>query len=1076
MKQIIIKNGIIKKLLIVIVISTMLFNYILPLKVVYADGEQTISFEDWVIKVTNALGELKWTDGAGEEHIDDFSNYDIIDFWLTVNYQGLAGARKDDAGRNALLEILDRAVNKIKSENPNLNVISAQDSLYEKICGMLEDNGKNIQITCNSDYSITKVDISKIDVSKFGMKNEEPKDDGSKPGDGGSKPEEDDVEKISDGIYKEKNGRYYCTANIAGEVWDKDYIYGQIQEYFVLNVRLDRKINWPELFEKYGDDINKIKVYFDELGQNGKPKDEKKPTRKDVEIGITLDELREHELQSGEEIWYSDIYKEKTKKETPDLGGALLAPVFSLVNFVADAIVGGLGSVMMGEGSGFLGFGVLKNSKPKSNYQNTVDHNVNVDSFIGSGKNKYKYPHINYTPEEIFAGKVELLSIDFVTGKNSDGQQIKNTSWNSIRKVVSQWYQVLRMIAIIGFLSVLIYTGIRIIMSSNAKDKARYREWIMNWLMGIAILFSMHYMMAFIVSINGELSNLLGTSLSGIHVIPSDDSGRAFNTNLMGLVRFMVQSENLYIEVGYEVMYIALIVFTIKFTVTYMKRVLNMVFLTLIAPIVALTYPIDKMDDGRAQGFDMWLKEYTFNALLQPLHCILYYVLVGSAANIVADNIIYGMAVLLFMTEAEKILKKIFGFEKANPKTAGGLASSFAAGAIASNVVQNVAKLQKGNVGKGGKTGPDTQNNLLENVKPLKDGPVELNFNENLLDGNNLIEGTTANGSHTNETQTNETQAGGSSTNANSSSRSSSNRPIVTGNSTRENMDTEAMPSENSSTNSRMTTIRKGTAIKNGLANVVKKKIRNPIFDPDRVKGYNGRRLVRRLGSTAKSVGKLAVGATLGTAAAAVQAGISITDGKYTLKEGIASFAAGYAGGSKMVDGVGRAASSVAGSFKEGYYEGNQKALIKKQKRQFIDNDEVYKKYKNKYGDKAKDMQQLAADNMVPYGYTDVKEQFKIQKMADEIVKKNDKYDSYSDEKKKEYMKRAIKQARNTKEFIDSPGIKEIVHDPSKQEDYIKAEIKSRGINDENSTEAQKIKKGYENAFSSAAVWQRINK
>ena len=1067
MEQIIIKNGIIKKLLIVIVISTMLFNYILPLKVVYADGEQTISFEDWVIKVTNALGELKWTDGAGEEHIDDFSNYDIIDFWLTVNYQGLAGARKDDAGRNALLEILDRAINKIKSENPNLNVISAQDSLYEKICGMLEDNGKNIHITCKSDYSITKVDISKIDVSKFGMKNEEPKDDGSKP-------EEDDVEKISDGIYKEKNGRYYCTANIAGEVWDKDYIYGQIQEWFVLNVRLDRKINWPELFEKYGDDINKIKVYFDELGQNGKPKDEKKPTRKDLKIGITLDELREHELQSGEEIWYSDIYTEKTKNETPDLGGALLAPVLSLVNFVADAIVSCMGSIMMDEGSGFLGLGVLRNSKPNSNYENTVDHNVDVDSFlpfnIVSGllgnSLKYKYPHISYTPEEIFAGKVELLSIDFITGKNADGQPIENTSWNNIRKVISQWYQVLRMIAIVGFLSVLIYTGIRIIISSNAKDKAKYREWIMNWLMGIAILFSMHYIMAFIVSINGELSSVLGTSLSGIHVIPSDNPGNAFDTNLMGLVRFMVQSENLYIEVGYEVMYIALIVFTIKFTVTYIKRVLNMAFLTLIAPIVALTYPIDKMDDGRAQGFDMWLKEYTFNALLQPMHCILYYVLVGSAANIAADNPIYGIAVLLFMTEAERILKKIFRFDKANPKTVGGLTNAFAAGAIASNVVQNVAKLQKGNVGKGGKTGSDNmQNNLLENLKPLKDGPVELNFNENLLDGNNLIEGTTANGSHTNETQ-----ADGSSTNANSSSGSSSNRPIVTGNSIRENMDTEEMPSENLPIHA-LKAAKERKAIGRGLQQVGKKLIR-PIYDFDRSKEYNGRRLVRRLGSTAKSVGKLAIG----TAAAAVQAGISITDGKYSLKEGIASFAAGYAGGEKILNGIGKPISSVVGAYREGYHEGDEKYLRERQKQQFMDNDEIYKMYKNKYGSKAETMQKLAADNMVPYGYTDVKEQFKIQKMANEIIKKNDQYKNYNDTQKQEYMEKALKQARNTKSFIDSPGVSGIVHSPGKQEDYIKAEIKSRGITDEKSQEAQAIKTGLQNAFNSAALWQQVNK
>ena len=51
-----------------------------------------------------------------------------------------------------------------------------------------------------------------------------------------------------------------------------------------------------------------------------------------------------------------------------------------------------------------------------------------------------------------------------------------------------------------------------------------------------------------------------------------------------------------------------------------------MAFLTIISPIVALTYPIDKMD-GEAKGFNMWLREFIFNALLQPLHYILYYIL-----------------------------------------------------------------------------------------------------------------------------------------------------------------------------------------------------------------------------------------------------------------------------------------------------------------------------------------------------------------------------------------------------------------------------------------------------------------
>ena len=39
-------------------------------------------------------------------------------------------------------------------------------------------------------------------------------------------------------------------------------------------------------------------------------------------------------------------------------------------------------------------------------------------------------------------------------------------------------------------------------------------------------------------------------------------------------------------------------------------------FLTVIAPLVALSYPIDKIRDGNAQAFEMWMKEYTINLLI----------------------------------------------------------------------------------------------------------------------------------------------------------------------------------------------------------------------------------------------------------------------------------------------------------------------------------------------------------------------------------------------------------------------------------------------------------------------------
>ncbi len=48
---------------------------------------------------------------------------------------------------------------------------------------------------------------------------------------------------------------------------------------------------------------------------------------------------------------------------------------------------------------------------------------------------------------------------------------------------------------------------------------------------------------------------------------------------------------------GFIILYIILIVFTTMFAIRYVKRVIYVAFLTLMAPLVALTYPIDKVKD-----------------------------------------------------------------------------------------------------------------------------------------------------------------------------------------------------------------------------------------------------------------------------------------------------------------------------------------------------------------------------------------------------------------------------------------------------------------------------------------------
>ena len=179
-------------------------------------------------------------------------------------------------------------------------------------------------------------------------------------------------------------------------------------------------------------------------------------------------------------------------------------------------------------------------------------------------------------------------------------------------------------------------------------------------------------------------------------------------TNLMGQLR--IQAEMSYGDasfIGYGLCFFILALLTIFFVFTYLKRVLYMAFLTMIAPLVALTYPIDKISDGQAQGFNKWLKEYIFNLLIQPLHLLIYTILVTSAFDLAGKNVLYSLAAIGFLIPAEKLMRSLFGFEKAS--TPGSLAgAAVGAGLINAGLQRMLHGAPPGKNGKNGKNGDNS--------------------------------------------------------------------------------------------------------------------------------------------------------------------------------------------------------------------------------------------------------------------------------------------------------------------------------------------------------------------------------
>lgn len=348
------------------------------------------------------------------------------------------------------------------------------------------------------------------------------------------------------------------------------------------------------------------------------------------------------------------------------------------------------------------------------------------------------FPVYKISPQEIFADQIPALHINFINPKTYDEEDEVTTSssdkleytkkyehsapvFNSAKVLapqIAKWYTAIRNMVLVGLMVVLLYIGIRIVLSSTAGEKAKYKEHIKDWLVAVILVVFMHYIMAFALTITEYLTSMLNSNNEMIKFQIQDEDamkqifgdedysqykeGDSYNlyVNLMGYARLKQQLNTLdangnvvvnWDYIGYAIIYMTLVIYTVLFLVIYLKRVIYMAFLTMIAPLVALTYPIDKISDGKAQAFDAWLKEYAYNLLLQPFHLLLYTMLIGSVMDLAANNMLYALVALGFLIPAEKLLRKFFGFNKS--EVAGNIVGGMVGGSLAMNALNKLGKI-----------------------------------------------------------------------------------------------------------------------------------------------------------------------------------------------------------------------------------------------------------------------------------------------------------------------------------------------------------------------------------------------
>lgn len=179
-------------------------------------------------------------------------------------------------------------------------------------------------------------------------------------------------------------------------------------------------------------------------------------------------------------------------------------------------------------------------------------------------------PTYSISPEEIFEGKLLIFDVNFFHPKTlkvhlssdtenysndkaakdydsktdgkayyyyyeDNGEKIITSKQNTamqLSSVISSWYYSIRNFALIMMMLVLIYVGIRMMLSSVASEKSKYKKMLGDWVISMCLVFLLHYIMVFLVSVNEDIVKLVNKATEkeayAITLTDMSDDGKKF--------------------------------------------------------------------------------------------------------------------------------------------------------------------------------------------------------------------------------------------------------------------------------------------------------------------------------------------------------------------------------------------------------------------------------------------------------------------------------------------------------------------------------------------------------------------
>ena len=153
------------------------------------------------------------------------------------------------------------------------------------------------------------------------------------------------------------------------------------------------------------------------------------------------------------------------------------------------------------------------------------------------------------------------------------------------------------------------------------------------------------------ITVAGEYSN----SIFPIKV--TVDNGNSFNTNIGGLIRYQIQTENLLQKTFFTLAYFAYAILTGILFLEYFLRVIITAFQIVLAPIIVIK---DAIKDETV-GYNEWFKTLITTQGMQAVHGIMFFGIAYGDIVATAANPLFVLVILLIMVAIPILLVKKLG-------------------------------------------------------------------------------------------------------------------------------------------------------------------------------------------------------------------------------------------------------------------------------------------------------------------------------------------------------------------------------------------------------------------------------